>query len=69
MHASPRLAILYSESLPEALKNIGSLLIGRLSLLTDLLEYSPTALFHKIRGNLEMPESLGATGDVISHIC
>lgn len=41
---------------------------GRLSLLTDLLEYSPTALFHKIKGGLEMPEELGATGDVISHL-
>ncbi|KAF8314960.1 dehydrogenase E1 and transketolase domain-containing protein 1 [Clavulina sp. PMI_390] len=41
---------------------------GRLSLLTDLLQGSPTALFHKIRGGLEMPEGLGATGDVISHL-
>lgn len=41
---------------------------GRLSLLTDLLQYSPTALFHKIRGGLEVPEELGATGDVISHL-
>ncbi|KAJ1311752.1 hypothetical protein OPQ81_010222 [Rhizoctonia solani] len=41
---------------------------GRLSLLTDLLEYSPAAMFHKIRGGSEVPESLGATGDVISHL-
>ncbi|KDQ09592.1 hypothetical protein BOTBODRAFT_116863 [Botryobasidium botryosum FD-172 SS1] len=41
---------------------------GRLSLLTDLLQYSPTALFHKIKGGFEFPESLGATGDVISHL-
>ena len=41
---------------------------GRLSLLTDLLEYSPTALFHKIKGNSEVPEELGASGDVISHL-
>lgn len=41
---------------------------GRLSLLTDLLQYSPTALFHKIKGGPEIPEHLGATGDVISHL-
>jgi hypothetical protein len=41
---------------------------GRLSLLTDLLQYPPTALFHNIKGGLEMPEELGATGDVISHL-
>jgi len=41
---------------------------GRLSLLTDLLQYPPTALFYKIKGGLEMPEELGATGDVISHL-
>ncbi|CAE6462804.1 unnamed protein product [Rhizoctonia solani] len=41
---------------------------GRLSLLTDLLGYSPAAMFHKIRGGSEVPENLGATGDVISHL-
>ncbi|EUC53690.1 2-oxoglutarate dehydrogenase, E1 component [Rhizoctonia solani AG-3 Rhs1AP] len=41
---------------------------GRLSLLTDLLGYSPAAMFHKIRGGTEVPGNLGATGDVISHI-
>lgn len=41
---------------------------GRLSLLTDLLEYSPAAMFHKIRGGSEVPAELGATGDVISHL-
>lgn len=41
---------------------------GRLSLLTDLLQFSPTALFHKIKGGSEIPEDLGATGDVISHL-
>jgi hypothetical protein len=41
---------------------------GRLNLLTGLLEYSPAALFHKIRGGSEIPEELGATGDVISHL-
>ncbi|ESK91976.1 putative 2-oxoglutarate dehydrogenase e1 component mitochondrial [Moniliophthora roreri MCA 2997] len=41
---------------------------GRLNFLTDLLNYSPTALFHKIRGGFEFPEELGAEGDVISHL-
>ncbi|KAJ7781815.1 thiamine diphosphate-binding protein [Mycena maculata] len=41
---------------------------GRLNLLTDLLRYSPTALFHKIRGGAEIPEDLGAEGDVLSHL-
>ncbi|KAF8331280.1 dehydrogenase E1 and transketolase domain-containing protein 1 [Cantharellus anzutake] len=41
---------------------------GRLSLLTDLLQYPPTALFYKIRGNSEIPQGIDATGDVISHI-
>ncbi|CUA77588.1 dehydrogenase E1 and transketolase domain containing 1 [Rhizoctonia solani] len=41
---------------------------GRLSLLTDLLGYSPAAMFHKIRGGSEVPGNLGATGDVISHL-
>jgi probable 2-oxoglutarate dehydrogenase E1 component DHKTD1 len=42
---------------------------GRLNLLTDLLKYPPRALFHKIKGNSEFPDWLGATGDVISHLC
>ncbi|KAJ4473013.1 dehydrogenase E1 and transketolase domain-containing protein 1 [Lentinula aciculospora] len=43
---------------------------GRLNFLTDpqLLQYSPTALFHKIRGGAEYPEELGVEGDVISHL-
>ena len=41
---------------------------GRLNLLTDLLQYSPTALFHKIKGGSEIPEDLGAEGDVLSHL-
>ncbi|KAJ6475095.1 thiamine diphosphate-binding protein [Mycena vitilis] len=41
---------------------------GRLNLLTDLLKYSPTALFHKIKGGAEIPEDLGAEGDVLSHL-
>jgi probable 2-oxoglutarate dehydrogenase E1 component DHKTD1 len=41
---------------------------GRLNLLTDLLQFSPVALFHKIKGGSEYPEELGADGDVISHL-
>ncbi|KAJ7189836.1 Transketolase, pyrimidine binding domain-containing protein [Mycena pura] len=41
---------------------------GRLNLLTDLLQYSPTALFHKIKGGAEVPQNLGAEGDVLSHL-
>jgi len=43
---------------------------GRLNLLTDptLLKYSPTALFHKVKGKGEIPEELDAVGDVISHL-
>lgn len=41
---------------------------GRLNLLTELLQYSPTALFHKIKGGAEVPDELGAEGDVISHL-
>ncbi|KAF7298919.1 2-oxoglutarate dehydrogenase E1 component mitochondrial [Mycena indigotica] len=41
---------------------------GRLNFLTDLLQYSATALFHKIKGGAEVPEDLGAEGDVLSHL-
>ncbi|EPQ50911.1 2-oxoglutarate dehydrogenase, E1 component [Gloeophyllum trabeum ATCC 11539] len=41
---------------------------GRLNLLTDLLQYSPTALFHKIKGGSEFPETFDVSGDVISHL-
>lgn len=41
---------------------------GRLNLLTGLLEFSPTALFHKIKGGSEFPEEYGVEGDVISHL-
>lgn len=41
---------------------------GRLNLLTEILEYAPTALFHKIKGGAEIPEELGAEGDVLSHL-
>jgi probable 2-oxoglutarate dehydrogenase E1 component DHKTD1 len=40
---------------------------GRLNLLTGLLEYPPSALFHKIKGGSELPEELGAEGDILSH--
>lgn len=41
---------------------------GRLNLLTDLLKLPHAALFHKIRGGADIPEHLGASGDVISHL-
>lgn len=41
---------------------------GRLNLLASILQYSPRALFHKIRGGWEVPEELGVSGDVISHL-
>ncbi|KAI8913998.1 thiamine diphosphate-binding protein [Powellomyces hirtus] len=41
---------------------------GRLNLLTDLLEYDPTALFHKVKGNSEFPEDIPGSGDVLSHL-
>lgn len=41
---------------------------GRLNLLTDLLQYPPSALLHKIHGKSEIPPELGVSGDVISHL-
>ncbi|CAA7261195.1 unnamed protein product [Cyclocybe aegerita] len=41
---------------------------GRLNLLTDILQYSPAGMFHKIKGGSEIPEELGAEGDVLSHL-
>ncbi|KAG0041429.1 hypothetical protein BGZ83_001822 [Gryganskiella cystojenkinii] len=41
---------------------------GRLNLLTDLMQYNPTALFSKVKGNPEFPINLPASGDVLSHI-
>ncbi|KAJ3294817.1 hypothetical protein HK104_003284, partial [Borealophlyctis nickersoniae] len=41
---------------------------GRLNLLTDLLHYPPTALFHKVKGNAEFPEDIPGSGDVLSHL-
>lgn len=41
---------------------------GRLNLLTELLNFPPRALFHKIKGNNEFPEEHGLPGDVLSHL-
>jgi probable 2-oxoglutarate dehydrogenase E1 component DHKTD1 len=41
---------------------------GRLNLLAGLLQLPPASLFHKIKGGYEIPEELGAVGDVISHL-
>ncbi|KZS96382.1 dehydrogenase E1 and transketolase domain-containing protein 1 [Sistotremastrum niveocremeum HHB9708] len=41
---------------------------GRLNLLLDLLRFSPTALFHKVKGGSEIPEELDVSGDVVSHL-
>ncbi|KAI8053368.1 dehydrogenase E1 and transketolase domain-containing protein 1 [Syncephalis plumigaleata] len=41
---------------------------GRLNLLVDLLKYSPRALFHKVKGNSELPAGIPGIGDVLSHI-
>jgi len=41
---------------------------GRLNLLTGLLQLSPAALFHKVKGGYEIPEEFGAAGDVVSHL-
>ena len=41
---------------------------GRLNLLTGMLQFPPSALFHKIKGGSELPVEYGAAGDVISHL-
>jgi probable 2-oxoglutarate dehydrogenase E1 component DHKTD1 len=41
---------------------------GRLNLLTDLLQYPPQALFHKLKGNSELPPNTVGSGDVLSHL-
>ncbi|CAO3646284.1 unnamed protein product [Cunninghamella echinulata] len=41
---------------------------GRLNFLCDLLEYPHAALFHKMKGNSELPEGTFHSGDVISHL-
>ncbi|KAF9019090.1 dehydrogenase E1 and transketolase domain-containing protein 1 [Hymenopellis radicata] len=66
----PALDALFSSAARASMSNIILAMPhrGRLNLLTDLLAYSPTALFHKIRGGSEVPEELGAEGDVLSHL-
>ncbi|KAJ3050906.1 hypothetical protein HK097_008117 [Rhizophlyctis rosea] len=41
---------------------------GRLNLLTDLLNYPATALFHKVKGKAEFPDDIPGMGDVLSHL-
>ncbi|KAI8060788.1 dehydrogenase E1 and transketolase domain-containing protein 1 [Gongronella butleri] len=41
---------------------------GRLNLLCDLLEYPHAALFHKMKGNSELPADTFTSGDVLSHL-
>ena len=41
---------------------------GRLNLLTGLLQFSPTALFSKVKGNQEYPKGIPGIGDVLSHL-
>ena len=36
-------------------------------MLTVLLQYLPAGLFHKIKGGSELPDDLGAEGDVLCH--
>ena len=47
---------------------LGSAHRGRLNILTELLGYSRTALFHKIKGGCEFPAELEVAGDVLSHL-
>lgn len=47
---------------------LGSAHRGRLNILTELLGYSHTALFHKIKGNCEFPPDFEVSGDVASHL-
>ncbi|KZT69995.1 2-oxoglutarate dehydrogenase, E1 component [Daedalea quercina L-15889] len=66
----PALDALFASAARAGVENIvlGMPHRGRLNLLTDLLQYSSAALFHKIKGGYEIPEDLGASGDVISHL-
>ncbi|XP_030754451.1 probable 2-oxoglutarate dehydrogenase E1 component DHKTD1 homolog, mitochondrial isoform X2 [Sitophilus oryzae] len=41
---------------------------GRLNLLTGLLNYPPTQIFHKLKGNADFPEKYQCSGDVLSHL-
>ncbi|TFY68504.1 hypothetical protein EVJ58_g984 [Rhodofomes roseus] len=66
----PALDALFASAARAGVENIvlGMPHRGRLNLLTDLLQFSPEALFHKIKGGSDIPEDLGASGDVISHL-
>ncbi|KAJ3715573.1 Transketolase, pyrimidine binding domain-containing protein [Lentinula guzmanii] len=68
----PALDSLFSSAAKDSVSHIivGMPHRGRLNFLTDpqLLQYPPTALFHKIRGGAEHPADLGVEGDVISHL-
>ncbi|KAG8855335.1 hypothetical protein FRB96_007133 [Tulasnella sp. 330] len=66
----PALDTLFSVASKAGVENIVACMPhrGRLSLLTDLLQLPPTALFHKIKGGSEIPDDLGATADVVSHL-
>lgn len=47
---------------------LGSAHRGRLNILTELLEFPHTALFHKIKGNSEFAQEFDVAGDVSSHL-
>ncbi|VDB88235.1 unnamed protein product [Peniophora sp. CBMAI 1063] len=66
----PALDTLFAEAASAGIQTISLAMPhrGRLNLLTGLLKFDPAALFAKIRGASEVPEELGATGDVISHL-
>ncbi|KAF9652772.1 2-oxoglutarate dehydrogenase, E1 component [Thelephora ganbajun] len=66
----PALDTLFSVAAQAGIRNIvlGSAHRGRLNVLTELLGYSHTALFHKIKGNCEFPADLGVSGDAVSHL-
>ncbi|RPD70915.1 dehydrogenase E1 and transketolase domain-containing protein 1 [Lentinus tigrinus ALCF2SS1-7] len=67
----PALDALFSSSAQAGVEHIiiGMPHRGRLNLLTGMLEFPPSALFHKIKGGSELPEGYGAAaGDVISHL-
>lgn len=68
-----RAAVYYDDDAEGTIAGVENIILGmphrgRLNLLTDLLQFEPAALFHKIKGNSEVPAELGATGDVISHL-
>ncbi|CCM02167.1 uncharacterized protein FIBRA_04245 [Fibroporia radiculosa] len=66
----PALDALFASAARAGVENIilGMPHRGRLNLLTGLLDFPASVLFHKIRGGFEIPEELGASGDVISHL-